>query len=152
MSETITAGAESTPAIPPDLWFPLIRAAWTYVHMFASDILRAHRRHQELIANATTTAADQDARLRDWLADPAHRIPLHAAKPDTDDQVNWSLLTLMLGWHRGLQATAFADDVHVVRADHAVATPANSRMSVRKYCARTTLASETPTAAQTASA
>lgn len=27
--------AVSTPVVPPELWFPLIRAAWSYVHIFA---------------------------------------------------------------------------------------------------------------------
>lgn len=98
----------STPAIAPDLWFPLIRAAWAYVHTFAPDILRAHHHHQELLADATTTSADLDARLGDWLRDPGHHIPVHATahhrKLDSDDQVNWSLLTLMLGWRSPLQA------------------------------------------------
>jgi integrase len=52
-------------------------------------------------------------RLRDWLADPDHRIPVHATpharKLDTDGEVNWSLLTLLLGWRRGLQASTFGD-------------------------------------------
>ena len=42
----------STPPIPPNQWFALIRAAWTYVHTFAPDILRAQRRYQQLIDNA----------------------------------------------------------------------------------------------------
>jgi hypothetical protein len=109
VAQAPTFGVVSTPAIPPGLWFPLIRAAWAYVHIFAPDILRAHRRHQQLLANAATTSADQDAQLRDWLADPDHRIPVHAKKLDTGDEVNWSLLTLLLGWHRGLQASTFAD-------------------------------------------
>ena len=43
----------STPVIPPEQWFPLIRAAWTYVHTFAPDILRAQQRYQELLDQTT---------------------------------------------------------------------------------------------------
>ncbi len=103
--------AVSTPAIPPGLWFPLIRAAWTYVHTLAPDILRAHHRHQELLRIATTTTADQAARLSDWLTDPEHHIPIHATphwrRPDSDDEVNWSLLTLLLGMRSSHQTSIF---------------------------------------------
>lgn len=45
----------STPTVAPTLWFPLVRAAWTYVHTFAPDVLRAMDRYQQLRANARTT-------------------------------------------------------------------------------------------------
>jgi hypothetical protein len=35
----VRAEGLSTPVIPPGQWFSLIRAAWTYVHVFAPDIL-----------------------------------------------------------------------------------------------------------------
>ena len=52
-SNVARGGVVSTPPIPPAQWFALIRAAWTYVHTFAPDILRAQRRYQELHDNAT---------------------------------------------------------------------------------------------------
>jgi len=42
----------STPAVVPEIWFPLIRAAWTYVHTFSRDLLRAHHRYATLRAAA----------------------------------------------------------------------------------------------------
>jgi hypothetical protein len=51
-SNVARSGAVSTAPIPPEQWFPLVRAAWTYVHTFAPDILRAQQRYEELIANA----------------------------------------------------------------------------------------------------
>jgi hypothetical protein len=48
----------STPVVPPEQWFPLIRAAWTYVHTFARDILRAQQRYQNLLAQATAMTPD----------------------------------------------------------------------------------------------
>ncbi|KAF0957427.1 hypothetical protein [Rhodococcus sp. T7] len=110
-SQTPVAAVVSTPAIPPEQWFPLIRAAWTYVHTFAPDILRAHQRYQELVGNATKKiTGDQDARLTTWLADPANPIPVHAGPYDAGQdrgEVNWSLLTLMLGWDHSCGATIF---------------------------------------------
>lgn len=97
----------STPAVPPEQWFPLIRAAWSYVHTFAPDILRAHARHRELLRAATPVPPpeDRDDQLGAWLADPHNRIPVHATpntrKLDPSDEVNWSLLALQLGWGDG---------------------------------------------------
>jgi hypothetical protein len=75
---TSAVAVVSTPVIPPEQWFPLIRAAWTYVHTFAPDILRAQQRYQHLLAQATTMTPDRDTRLDRWLADPANPIPVHA--------------------------------------------------------------------------
>jgi hypothetical protein len=103
----------STPAIPPHQWFPLIRAAWTYVHTFAPDILTAHARHRDLIraASQLPPPIGQDARLDEWLADPHTRIPVHATpnphKLDPTDQINWYLLTLQLGL-RGRHGSLFS--------------------------------------------
>ncbi len=94
----------STPVIPPEQWFPLIRAAWTYVHRFAPDILRARQRYQDLLAQATAITADRDIRLNRWLEDPHTPIPVHAGS----GRVNWGLLTVMLGWKQSCTATVFA--------------------------------------------
>ena len=90
----------STPVIPPKQWFPLIRAAWTYVHTFAPDILRAQQRYHDLLAQATAITPDRDTRLDRWLADPTNPIPVHA---DGHGEVNWCLLTLMLGYNHTSQ-------------------------------------------------
>ena len=74
-SNAAQGGVISTPPIPPTQWFALIRAAWTYVHTFAPDILRAQQRYQELVNNATKVSGDFDARLEIYLADPAIPSP-----------------------------------------------------------------------------
>lgn len=96
----------STPVIPPQQWFPLIRAAWTYVHTFAPDILRAHQRHQQLLGQTGATESNYDAHLGHWLADRVNSIPLHTST-DGADTVNWALLGLMLGWTRSTTGNAF---------------------------------------------
>ena len=48
----------STPVIPPQQWFALIRAAWTYVHTFAPDILARPP------APSTTARPDKGHRIR----------------------------------------------------------------------------------------
>lgn len=92
------SGELSTPVIPPETWFPLIRAAWTYIDTFGPDILRARATWQGLRSRARDLGAEADAALATWLADPDHRIPIHSnlAGP-LGGQVNWSLLTAFIG-------------------------------------------------------
>ncbi|MFF0062428.1 hypothetical protein ACFYRC_12875 [Streptomyces sp. NPDC005279] len=91
----------ATSAVPPETWFPLIRAAWAYLHDFAPDVLRADRRYNELLAAASPSALGVDERLEEWLAAPENKVPLYASpSEDQDPQVNWSLLMLLLGYER----------------------------------------------------
>lgn len=91
----------ATSAVPPGTWFPLIRAAWAYIHDFAPDVLRANRRYNELLATASPSALGVDERLEEWLAAPQNKVPLYASpSEDQDPQVNWSLLMLLLGYER----------------------------------------------------
>ncbi|MFF4410356.1 integrase [Streptomyces sp. NPDC001404] len=89
----------ATPAVPPTTWFPLIRAAWTYIHDFAPDVLRADCRLQELRSSARPSVRGVDGQLEDWLANPQNNIPVHAPSPeDQVAQVQWKLLMLLLGY------------------------------------------------------
>ncbi|MFD4540772.1 integrase [Streptomyces bauhiniae] len=90
----------STPTVPPETWFPLVRAAWAYIHQFAPDVLRADRRLRELRAAARRSIHGIDARLEQWLADGRNKVPLHSpASHNGDLEVNWRMLTLLLGYH-----------------------------------------------------
>lgn len=74
----------STPSIPPTTWWPLLRAAWTYIHTFAPDILDLRGRLAEdpkVTRHGPTTltrSAELDEKVGKWLADPAHTVPVHA--------------------------------------------------------------------------
>lgn len=89
----------ATRVIVPEQWFPLIRAAWTYVHTFAPDILRAQRRYAELTAIADATANDYDDRVRAWLASPTNRIAVHPPRDPstTGGDLHGRLFALFLG-------------------------------------------------------
>lgn len=96
----------ATPAIPPEIWFPLTKAAWRYVHTFAPDILRASRRLTELreaLTRPSSTGGNMNHLLEDYLADPANPIPLHAKRSTgptgqaSETVVNWEVLRLFLG-------------------------------------------------------
>ncbi|HEY9326704.1 MAG TPA: integrase [Streptomyces sp.] len=91
--------AIATPTVPPKTWFPLIRAAWTYIHDFAPDVLRTDGRLRELRAAARTSAVGIDERLEQWLADPRNKIPVHAESLGGQaPEVQWNLLILLLGY------------------------------------------------------
>ncbi len=89
----------STKAIRPEIWFPLVRAAWAYVHTFAPDILRAARRHDELRAASAPSIAGREAEVDAWLADPANKIPVYSGTTlaDGSPRTNWRLLDLLVG-------------------------------------------------------
>ncbi|GAA2750352.1 integrase [Kitasatospora cinereorecta] len=90
----------STPVIPPEVWFPLVRAAWTYIDAFAPDILRAKERWRRLQADAKSSSIGAEDRLRAWLADPGNPVPLHdQLSPQTTgtDPVHWGLLSFLIG-------------------------------------------------------
>ena len=127
-SDTAQGVVVSTAAIPPEQWFALIRAAWAYVHTFAPDILRAQQRYQELLDNATQVSGGHDARLDRYLANPTNPVPVHTgAGHDHDDDVHWSLLTLMLGYDHSSRSSAFSRSCaagrrRIARVEDAVAT------------------------------
>jgi hypothetical protein len=90
----------STPVIRPETWFPLVRAAWTYIDVFAPDILRAWSRWQEIRAAATHTA-ESAVRFRlveRYLQDPANLVPVEPARePGGAPVPNYTLLTNIVG-------------------------------------------------------
>ncbi|HEX9355484.1 MAG TPA: hypothetical protein VF933_16915, partial [Streptosporangiaceae bacterium] len=78
------SGALTTPVISPQVWWPLLRAAWTYIHTFAPDLLglrdRLDRGQQQADPAAPGSRrmrpAEVDALLGKWLADPGNLVPL----------------------------------------------------------------------------
>ncbi|MGI3202500.1 integrase [Streptomyces sp. GLT-R25] len=99
----------ATPTAPPTTWFPLIRAAWAYIHDFAPDVFRADRRLRELKGVARPSPHGIDDRLEEWLADLHNKVPVHAMPSEGEEpQVHWALLTLLLGYEAALY-TAFSD-------------------------------------------
>lgn len=86
-----------TPAITPETWFPLIRAAWSYVSQFGPDILRAvDYWHQVKEGSRPASTQEAEQLLHAWLADPSNTIPvLHTATGGK--VVNWQLLTRVIG-------------------------------------------------------
>ncbi|MEW2522810.1 hypothetical protein [Actinacidiphila alni] len=89
-----------TKAIIPAAWFPLVKDAWTYIDVFSTDILRASARLRDLQQRAIkVTPGQAEVILRRWLADRANRVPVRLVRsaPRTDYEVNWTLLSWMIG-------------------------------------------------------
>ncbi|MFF2819669.1 integrase [Kitasatospora cineracea] len=88
----------STKNIAPRIWFPLVKAAWTYIDVFGPDILRARDTQRRLKEEGSCTSQGFQPALRRWLADPGNRVPLHHGGRWHDEGPNWELFTLQLGW------------------------------------------------------
>jgi hypothetical protein len=72
----------STPAIPPATWWPLLHAAWTYIDVFAGDLLDLRDRTAAASlagrGPGSPASAHYDQLVASWLADPANLVPVHA--------------------------------------------------------------------------
>jgi hypothetical protein len=104
-----TSGKVSTPPIPPQVYWPLIKASWTYIDVFSDDILAARAHRLEIAAvkrqNPGKRGRTTDEQLRRtidrWAADPSSVVPLMSGvgrfsngKPR--GSVNWSALDCQL--------------------------------------------------------
>ncbi|WP_433860344.1 integrase [Streptomyces kronopolitis] len=97
---TKTAREIVTPVIPPEIWFPLVNAAWTYIDRFGPDIIEANRIYENLRDCARVDAELSWLRLRRWL-DDGHCVPLHHAHEPGGRNVggiHWSLLAWQIGF------------------------------------------------------
>ncbi|MET8621040.1 hypothetical protein [Streptomyces albidoflavus] len=95
-----TTAPLKTPVIKPETWFPLIRAAWTYISVFAPDILRAVDHWQAIQHRGGPIELHAAAQnLSAWLADPRNLVPIRpeGTRAGREGLVNWSLLSWMVG-------------------------------------------------------
>ncbi len=80
-SKTGSSGEIKTPVIPPDAFWPLIRACWTYIDVFAPDVLAARDEINTLDdrprPDNPLTAQAIDRAIDAWLASPDGFMPLH---------------------------------------------------------------------------
>ncbi|MFD3804779.1 hypothetical protein ACFWTC_14365 [Streptomyces sp. NPDC058619] len=78
----------STETIAPETWWPLQRAAWSYIHTFAPDVLDWRDAFERELAQLpqppivhrqpSVSADDLDDQVKRWLAEPENRVPVHA--------------------------------------------------------------------------
>ncbi|WP_404974633.1 hypothetical protein [[Kitasatospora] papulosa] len=96
VNQPVVAGLK-TPAVVPETWFPLVRAAWTYINQFGPDILRAIELWHQVQDQARPAKTEEaDRLLNAWLADPDSKVPVRRTATD-GWEINWSLLTWMIG-------------------------------------------------------
>jgi hypothetical protein len=100
------SGEVSTPPIPPQVYWPLVKGAWTYIDVFSDDILaaRAHRLGLDAVKRQNPTGrrgriTDEQLRrtIETWAADPSAVVPLLSgvgrfANGRPRGSVNWSSL------------------------------------------------------------
>nr|WP_237523254.1 transposase family protein [Streptomyces sp. SID8350] len=91
VAESVWTDELSTPAIPPEVWWPLLRAAWAYIDRFAPGILAERDRRQAEPVSGPPPQMDSDRELEVWLADPGTSIPLNARNRGRArrGEVNW---------------------------------------------------------------
>ncbi|MGA5412041.1 hypothetical protein ACPCSC_32900 [Streptomyces lavendulocolor] len=122
VAKDVRDGELSTKAIPPEIWFPLIRAAWTYIHTYSADILGALRLTEQLRQAAVSSAAGKDADLDRFLADPANKVPCHYDPEwpaDLPPEVHWTMLCLLLGVKESFHGSLFGRSSAASRARRA---------------------------------
>ncbi|MFV8141757.1 hypothetical protein ACNQR7_31465 [Mycolicibacterium senegalense] len=99
-STTGSSGEIKTPVIPPDAFWPLIRACWTYIDVFAPDVLAARDEIDTLDArprpDKRLTGETIDRAIDAWLTTPGSFVPLHiyTLGRGKAGQINWDGLTL----------------------------------------------------------
>ncbi|MFG3000290.1 integrase [Streptomyces sp. NPDC048340] len=87
----------STPNIRPEVWFPLIKAAWTYIDVFSADIIAVRDRHLWMSPRPIGPQEPLPEHVSRWLAAPEHAVPLHHSRSGQAGEPNWSLLAELMG-------------------------------------------------------
>lgn len=121
------AGSEvKTRPISPESFWPLVRACWTYIDVYAPDIIQAREEIQKLVSESEelknaghgNLLSRREAGLRinqgveNWLASPGGFIPLHTSSYGhaRRGEVNWSKLSLLV--------SPFGGGKHVFEGEH----------------------------------
>nr|WSW49079.1 hypothetical protein OG296_39110 [Streptomyces sp. NBC_01001] len=141
-------GPLKTPVVKPETWFPLVRAAWTYITVFAPDILRALDRWQAIEARVEDIKLPEaDRWLTAWLTDPASRVPARppSAQTGREGPVHWDLLARMVGLdsdRRNRSPPLAAPAAHAGPPSNGSSRPAASSTGCCPNCWRSTAPTE----------
>lgn len=99
-SKAGSSGEMKTPVIAPDAFWPLVRACWTYIDVFAPDVLAAR---DDIEALDTRPHIDRwpsaqaiDRAIDSWLISPNGFIPLHVYTLGRGraSEINWDGVAL----------------------------------------------------------
>lgn len=105
-------GEMTTPVIPPEVWWPLIRACWQYINVFSPDLFAANREWENLQGKeplARIGTVEIDTLMDKWLSDQSAYIPVHRLTYGRFKQgeIHWTLLSLLVT--QGRSAYVFWD-------------------------------------------
>ncbi|MCX4596467.1 hypothetical protein OG819_44515 [Streptomyces sp. NBC_01549] len=113
VAKVATGDELATPSIAPEVWWPLLRAAWSYIDRYSASILdqrdrEAERASAPRLTQATLSAEVINEKLELWLTNPANLVPVS----DRENRVNpkgspiWSSLSRAVT--AGASSTVFA--------------------------------------------
>ena len=109
----------STPVIPPDVWWPLLRACWQYIDVFSHDIFAAGAEWSALDRpnNERVKVQRPEEVLARWIETPGNRVPLHRMTYGRfrKGEIHWTLLSLLVSDGHSKQLFAELDRPDVVR-------------------------------------
>lgn len=90
----------STPVIPPNVWWPLLRACWQYIDLFSQDIFAAAEEWAILNRGPAdrVRVQDPDCALEKWMVSETARIPLHRLTFGRfrQGEIHWTLLSYLI--------------------------------------------------------
>lgn len=111
-------GELTTPVIPPEVWWPLLRACWQYISVFSGDLFAANREWASLQAKKPLpriTGDEIDTLLDQWLAAPDAYVPVHRLTYGRfkRGEIHWTLLSWLFTQGRSPNAMADGRVPHV---------------------------------------
>lgn len=111
-------GELTTPVIPSEVWWPLLRACWQYISVFSPDLFAARREWASLQAKKPLpriTADEIDTLLEQWLAAPHAHVPAHRLTYGRfkEGEIHWTLLSWLITQGRSPSALSDARLPHI---------------------------------------
>ena len=121
----------STPVIPPNIWWPLLRACWQYIDVFSHDVFAAADEWSALDRPREDRVAvrDPDQAIETWLQDAGSAVPLHRMSLGrfSEGEIHWTLLSLLVSDGHSKQLFAETSRADVRRRRERVATAIDNR-------------------------
>ncbi|MCW1824999.1 hypothetical protein OLG66_29200 [Mycobacterium senegalense] len=101
--KTQRTGEVKTAVIPPGTFWPLVRSCWTYIDVFAPDIIAARDElatfeRSSKQGGATPSSREIDEAIETWLSSPEGFVPLHICtrRRARAGEINWDGLALCI--------------------------------------------------------
>lgn len=109
----------STPVIPPQVWWPLLRACWQYINVFSHDIFAAAAEWSALDRprDERVRVQQPEEALARWTSTPGNAVPLHRMTYGRfrEGEIHWTLLSLLVSDGHSKQMFAELDRPDIVR-------------------------------------